>query len=83
MKKLKKFLAGVVTLAMAMSMMTITAFAAPTIEDSKDGSASLTIHKYEYNGTEVNKGTGSESDTVPADAKPLAGAGFTIYKVVD
>lgn len=83
MKKLKKFLAGVLTLAMAMSMMTITAFAAPTIEDSKDGHASLTIHKYEYNGVEVNEGTGSADDTVPADAKPLAGAGFTIYKVVD
>lgn len=83
MKKLKKFLAGVLTLAMAMSMMTITAFAAPTIEDSKDGHASLTIHKYEYNGAEVNEGTGSETDTVPTDAKPLAGAGFTIYKVVD
>lgn len=83
MKKLKKFLAGVLTLAMAMSMMTITAFAAPTIEDSKDGKASLTVHKYEYNGAEVNDGTGSANDTVPTDAKPLAGAGFTIYKVVD
>ena len=83
MKKLKKFLAGVLTLAMAMSMMTITAFAAPTIEDSKDGKASLTVHKYEYNGPEVNDGTGSANDTVPTDTKPLAGAGFTIYKVVD
>lgn len=83
MKKLKKFLAGVVTLAMAMSMMTMTAFAAPTIEDSKDGNASLTIHKYEYNGEERPKGTGNVDDTVPADANPLAGAGFTIYKVVD
>lgn len=83
MKKLKKFLAGVVTLAMAMSMMTMTAFAAPTIEDSKDGNSSLTIHKYEYNGDEKLEGTGSASDKVPDGANPLAGAGFTIYKVVD
>lgn len=58
---------------------------------------SITIHKYEYNGdltkdTEGKyNGTGEETTTLPkgnefsadADAKPLEGAGFTIYKVKD
>lgn len=87
MKKLKRFLAGVLTFAMAMSLMTMTAFAdqttsVATIDESKNGSATLTIHKYAYDGT-GSKGTGSESDNVPDDAEELAGAGFTIYKVVD
>lgn len=46
-------------------------------------SGSITIHKYEYNGSDENKGTGAENDTVPNDANPLAGAGFTLYKIVD
>ena len=52
-----------------------------TIDESKRGS--LTIHKYEYNGDEVIPGTGEEGNQIPSDAKALAGAGFTIYKVVD
>lgn len=66
-----------------------------TIDTTKKGS--ITIHKYEYNGdlTLDNNGkyngTGEVTNNLPkkgefgadADAKPLAGAGFTIYKVVD
>ena len=59
MKRMKKLLTGLLTLAMTLSMMTMTAFAAeggstatttkmPTIDTRKD--VSLTIHKYEYNG---------------------------------
>lgn len=88
MKKLKRFLAGVLTFAMAMSLMTMTAFAdqttsVATIDENETGS--LTIHKYEYNGNDGTPGTGMEgdTDTVPDDAEKLAGAGFTIYKVVD
>lgn len=86
MKKLKRFLAGVLTFAMAMSLMTMTAFAdqttsVATIDESKKGT--LTIHKYEYNGNGGTTGTGMAGDTVPGDAEKLAGAGFTIYKVVD
>ena len=88
MKKFKKLLAGILAGAMMLGSMSATAFAAdasakmPTIDTTKTGS--LTIHKYEYNGTDTaNKGTGSETDTVPEGAKPLAGAGFTLYKVAD
>lgn len=73
--------------------MTVTAFAeetastptktVATIDTSLKGS--ITIHKYEYNGTHDTKGTGetSDADKVPSDAKALEGAGFTIYKVAD
>lgn len=88
MKKFKKLLAGLLAGAMMLGSMSVTAFAAdattkmPTIDENRTGS--LTIHKYEYNGTDTaNKGTGSETDTVPEGAKPLAGAGFTLYKVAD
>ena len=85
MKKFKKLLAGLLAGAMMLGSMSATAFAAQTttpatIDTTKKGS--LTIHKYEYNGNDTtHKGTGSENDTVPEGAKPLAGAGFTIYKV--
>ena len=86
MKKFKKLLAGLLAGAMMLGSMSATAFAAqtttPTIDTTKTGS--LTIHKYEYNGTDTtHKGTGSENDTVPEGAIALAGAGFTIYKVAD
>ena len=93
MKRMKKLLTGLLTLAMTLSMMTMTAFAAeggstgttakmPTIDTRKD--VSLTIHKYEYNGNDnTNKGTGSETDAVPGDAKPLPGVQFTIWKVAN
>lgn len=91
MKKFKKLLAGLLAGAMMLGSMSATAFAAdattttkmPTIDTSLEGS--LTIHKYEYNGTGGVTGTGETSDAsnVPSDAKPLAGAGFTIYKVAD
>lgn len=88
MKRMKKLLTGLLTLGMTLSMMTMTAFAAEggatgtTIDTSK--AVSLTIHKYEYNGIDTsNKGTGSETDTVPDDAKLLSGVQFTIWKVAD
>ena len=127
MKKFKKLLVGLLAGAMMLGSMSATAFAAdasakmPTIDTTdttgKPKKGSLTIHKYEYNGTDTankgtgsetdtankgtgsetdtankgtgsetdtaNKGTGSETDTVPEGAKPLAGAGFTLYKVAD
>lgn len=84
MKKMKKLLTGILTMAMVMAILTLPVFAEDAVFDtSKDGSATLTIHKYEYNGDEGSTGTGSSDDTVPTDANPLAGAGFTIYRVVD
>lgn len=86
MGKFKKMLAGMLSAAMVMSTMTVSAFAAPTmtpstIDITKKGS--ITIHKYEYNETSGIKGTGSENDPTPDGAKALEGAGFTIYKVAD
>lgn len=69
MKKLKRLLAGVMTAAMVMSTMAMTAFAdeakKPTIDTTKKGS--ITINKYEGEDT----------------SKPLAGVTFKIYKVAD
>lgn len=87
MKKFKKLLAGLLAGAMMLGSMSATAFAAdasakmPTIDTTKKGS--LTIHKYEYNDKDGSVGTGETSDVnkVPDGAKPLAGAGFTLYKV--
>lgn len=85
MGKFKKMLAGMLSAAMVMSTMTVSAFAAQTTTPSTitKKSGSITIHKYEYNGTEEIKGTGSAEDQVPDGAKPLEGAGFTIYRVAD
>lgn len=85
MIKLKKLLAGVIGAAMMLTSATALASEVQTpdvtIDTTKTGS--LTIHKYEYNGTEVIRGTGEEGNEVPDGAKALAGAGFTIYKVAD
>ena len=87
MGKFRKMLAGVLSAAMVLSTMTVTAFAEdtkmPTIDTTKTGS--ITIHKYEYNGSSGKTGTGEAKDesNVPSDAKALKGAGFTIYKVAD
>ena len=87
MGKFRKMLAGVLSAAMVLSTMTVTAFAETrtttpaTIDTTKTGS--ITIHKYEYNETGGNTGTGEATDEVPEGAKALEGAGFTIYKVAD
>lgn len=91
MKRMKKILTGLLTLAMTLSMMTMTAFAAepsekmPTI--NTDEEVSLTIYKYEYNGDKKPEGTGSAEDkkNVPSGdgANPLPGVQFTIWKVAN
>lgn len=69
MGKIRKMLAGVLSAAMVLSTMTVTAFAAetkmPTIDTTKKGS--ITINKYEGDDT----------------TKPLEGVTFTIYKIAD
>ena len=89
MGKFRKMLAGVLSAVMVLSTMTVTAFAETstttpaTIDTTKTGS--ITIHKYEYNESGGEAGTGETTDVnkVPSDAKALEGAGFTIYKVAD
>lgn len=96
MKKFKKLLAGLLAGAMMLGSMSATAFAAqittttPATIDTTDTTGkpktgSLTIHKYEYNGTDTtHNGTGLNPDALPNDGeKPLEGAGFTLYKVAD
>lgn len=89
MKKFKKLVAGLLAGAMMLGSMSATAFAADATTTTKmptivNRTGSLTIHKYEYNGTDTPyKGTGSENDKVPDGAKPLADAGFTLYKVAN
>ena len=70
MGKFRKMLAGVLSAAMVLSTMTVTAFAAdtkmPTINGTK---GSITINKYEGKADDISK--------------PLEGVTFTIYKVAD
>ena len=51
----------------------------PVWDKTKKGS--ITIHKYEYNGSEKPAGTGVDNQTVPAGAKALGEVTFEIYKV--
>lgn len=91
MKKFKKMLAGLLGAAMVLTSFGTPAWATSTnpekttatIDTTKTGS--ITIHKYEYNGAGGTKGTGEISDAgkVPSGTKPLADAGFTIYKIAD
>ena len=71
MGKFRKMLAGVLSAAMVLSTMTVTAFAEetkmPTINKNRTGS--ITINKYE----------GEAGNT----SKPLEGVEFTIYKIAD
>lgn len=92
MKKAKRFLTGLLSAALALSLCAMPAMAA---EDSgatttpqdvwTQDTGSITIHKYEYNGEETPKSTGEENDVdkLPAGATALKGATFSIYQVMD
>ncbi len=85
MKKFKKLLAGLLTGAMLLGSMSVSAFAAdktPVIDTTKTGS--ITIHKYNEDGGEGDPATGKEDATqVPTGAVAIKDVGFTIYKVAD
>ena len=90
MKKAKRFLTGLLSAALALSLCAMPAMAASegpaTLPDVwTQDTGSITIHKYEYNGDVKPDGTGekSDADKLPAGAKPLAGATFSIYQVAD
>lgn len=93
MKKKSRFLTGLLSAVMALSLCALPASAAgedatetpaqktvSTIDWSKEGS--ITIYKYLKGDKAGSTGTG-ETDAVPDDAQPLEGAGFTIYQVMD
>lgn len=91
MKKAKRFLTGLLSAALALSLCAMPAMAASDVDTTTPQDAwtstvgSITIHKYEYNGEVKPDGTGEESDAknLPDGAKPLEGAEFSIYQVMD
>ena len=93
MKKKSRFLTGLLSAVMALSLFALPASAVgedatetpaqktvSTINWSKKGS--ITIYKYLKGDKAGGTGTG-ETDAVPDDAQLLEGAGFTIYQVMD
>lgn len=95
MKKAKRFLTGLLSAVLALSLCAMPAMAdegegnaqTPTIKTSvstidKTKKGSITIYKYLHSTelTDSVAGTG-EQQTVPDGATPLKDAGFTIYQV--
>ena len=100
MKKAKRFLTGLLSAALALSLCAMPAMAengggttAPTTANPvwTQNTGSITIHKYEWNGTPGDPATGREENKLPSagdgenkkNPNPLAGAEFTIYQVHD
>lgn len=95
MKKAKRFLTGLLSAALALSLCAMPAMAASDGETTTPPPAnpvwtetegSITIHKYEWNGKNGGAGTGEPGDSLPSNDKgemptPLAGATFTVYQV--
>ena len=96
MKKAKRFLTGLLSAALALSLCAMPAMAdegegnaqtpeiktsVSTIDESKTGS--ITIHKYlQKNAQEKNDGTGEDGQNAPAGAEVAEGVGFTVYQVM-
>lgn len=94
MKKAKRFLTGLLSAALALSLCAMPAMAADeggatttkvatTPDWNKTGS--ITINKYEYNHTSADdlRDDGEGNTPIPEEAKKLDGVEFTIYKVQD
>ena len=97
MKKVKRFLTGLLSAALALSLCAMPAMAAddsgtttpPTANPVwTETEGSITIHKYEWNETNRGPATGEPEDagSLPSNDKgekptPLAGATFTVYQV--
>ena len=96
MKKKSRFLTGLLSAVMALSLCALPAAAtgeegttptppASTIDTGKTGS--ITIHKYLQKNADVNAsgGTGEDNQNgnVPSDAEPAGGVGFTVYQVMN
>lgn len=97
MKKAKRFLTGLLSAALALSLCAMPAMAESDGETTTPPPAnpvwtetegSITIHKYEWNETNRGPATGEPEDagSLPSNGKgekptPLAGATFTVYQV--
>ena len=96
MQKKSRFLTGLLSAVMALTLFALPATAAGDTETGDTPTASVSdnwkqetgkivIHKYEYNGANAGKdptGEAADETKVPNDAKALEGAGFTVYKVM-
>ena len=90
MKKFKKLLAGLLTGAMLLGSMSVSAFAEDTaapktpVFDTTKTTGSITIHKY-TEGTATGTAASGKEDAsqVPAGAVPIKDVGFTIYQVAN
>ena len=91
MKKKSRFLTGLLSAALALSLCAMPAMAAndggattPPQDVWTQDTGSITIHKYEYNGQVKPGSTGEETDAkqLPEGATALEGATFSIYQVM-
>lgn len=87
--KLKRFLTGVLSAVMALSVCALPAAAADEGATTKDntpvwktGTGSITIHKYDFTGS-GNTANGNPEQAVPEGATALGGVTFHVYKVQD
>lgn len=85
--KLKRFLTGVLSAVMALSVCALPAAAeGATTKDNtpvwKTGTGSITIHKYDFTGS-GNTANGNPDQAVPQGATALGGVTFHVYKVQD
>ena len=95
MQKKSRFLTGLLSAVMALTLFALPATAEEGVANQLTNTdvwgtstASITIHKYEYNRPNNQTGKAASGlqlpDTdIPEEAKPLEGAKFKIYKVQD
>lgn len=95
MKKAKRFLTGLLSAALALSLCAMPAMADDGDETTTPSTpskavwtqnvGSITVHKYEFNGADNERkdATGEDNDAVPNGANPLKDATFTAYQVWD
>lgn len=96
MKKAKRFLTGLLSAALALSLCAMPAMAedvtgadtsetTPVTAIDTGRKGTLTIYKYLMEDTsdgKTNSPTANEGQTVPAEAEAVDGVGFTIYQVM-